>query len=112
MRASTLRWPLFALLGLLVAIGVALLANHLVSESIGISSEPITAGESLTPKQPHRERHRHNRDQSSAPAQTTSTSAVPSRTSTVSGGASSGDDGSDGSSSDRPTQSGREPGDD
>jgi hypothetical protein len=107
MRASTLRWPLFALLGLLVAVGVALLANKLVSESIGISSEPITAGESLTPKPAHRERHRPRPNLTTTPAQTTSTSAAPSYTGTVSGGASSSEGGSDTS-----TQPEREPGDD
>ena len=46
MSASTLRWPLFALIGLLVAVAVALLAIQLVSERIGISAEPLTVGES------------------------------------------------------------------
>ena len=94
MTASTLRWPLFALIGLLVAVAVALLANGLVSESIGITSEPVTAGESLSPKRAHRE-HRPRR-QSQAPTQTTST-AGPGYTGTVSSGA-----GSDNSSSDQP----------
>lgn len=94
MTASTLRWPLFALIGLLVAVAVALLANGLVSESIGITSEPVTAGESLSPKRAHRE-HRPRR-QSQAPKQTTST-AGPGYTGTVSSGA-----GSDNSSSDQP----------
>ncbi len=92
MTASTLRWPLFALIGLLVAVAVALLANRLVTERIGISSEPVTAGESLSPKQTHRE-HRPHR-QSQVPAQTTSTG--PGYTGTVSSGA-----GSDSSPSDQ-----------
>jgi hypothetical protein len=50
MTASSLRWPAFAVIGLLVAIGVAVLATQMVSEKIGISSEPVTAGESLSPK--------------------------------------------------------------
>jgi hypothetical protein len=83
MTASTLRWPLFALIGLVVAVAVALLANQLVTERIGISSEPITAGESLSPKQAHRG-HRPQR-QSTAPAQTTSTGSG--YTGTVSSGA-------------------------
>ncbi len=90
MTASTLRWPLFALIGLLIAVAIALLANRLVSESIGISSEPVTAGESLSPKQAHRE-HRPHR-QSEAPAQTTSTGSG--YTGTVSGSTGSEDSGS------------------
>ena len=96
MTASTLRWPLFALIGLLVAVAVALLANRLVSERIGISSEPVTAGESLSPKQAHRE-HRRPQRQSDASAQTTSTGSG--YTGTVSGaGAGSDNTQSDGSS--------------
>lgn len=86
MTASTLRWPLFALIGLLVAVAVALLANRLVSERIGISSEPVTAGESLSPKQAHRE-HRRPQRQSDASAQTTSTGSG--YTGTASGGGAS-----------------------
>ena len=50
MRATSMRWGLFAAIGLLVAIAVAVLATQLVSEKIGIASEPVTAGESLSPK--------------------------------------------------------------
>jgi hypothetical protein len=50
MTASSLRWPLAALIGLLIAVGVAVLATQLVSEKIGITAEPVTAGESLAPK--------------------------------------------------------------
>jgi hypothetical protein len=91
MTASTLRWPLFALIGLLVAVAVALLANHLVSERIGISSEPVTAGESLSPKQPHRASQGHP------------PGGTPARTSTGSGytGTVPGDAGSTATSSDR-----------
>ena len=47
MSVSSLRWPLLALLGLLVA--VAFLATRAVSTDIGISSEPPTAGQALSP---------------------------------------------------------------
>ncbi len=49
MTASHLRWPLLALLGLLIAAAVALLATQIVSQQIGISSEPLTAGRELSP---------------------------------------------------------------
>ena len=112
MRAATLRWPLFAVLGLLVAVGVALLANKLVSESIGITSEPISAGESLTPKHPHRERHRRKPHRATARAQTTSTPAASGYTGTSpSGGSGEGgsDGGSDRSASDDPKATARLP---
>ena len=46
---SALRWLLLALAGLAVAIAVALAASELASERIGLSSEPVRAGESLAP---------------------------------------------------------------
>ena len=52
MSASTLRWPLLALLALLVAAAVAFLATRAVSTDIGISSEPPNAGQSLSPTAP------------------------------------------------------------
>jgi hypothetical protein len=112
MTAATLRWPLFALLALLIAIAVALLANRLVSERIGISSEPVTAGESLSPKPAHRQ-HRHGqpRSPSTVPAQTTSTAPSYSGTATGGGSSSAGgsDDGSDRAPSDDSKATGRLP---
>jgi hypothetical protein len=49
MSASSLRWPLLALLGLLVAAAIAFLATRAVSTNIGISSEPPSAGRALSP---------------------------------------------------------------
>jgi hypothetical protein len=71
MSASTLRWALFALIGLLVAASVAFVATRMVSAKIGISSEPVTAGESLSPQaQPKRKPESKGRD-SAAPRTTT-----------------------------------------
>ncbi|HEY7121479.1 MAG TPA: hypothetical protein VH329_02870 [Solirubrobacterales bacterium] len=113
MSAATLRWPLFALLGLLIAIAVALLANHLVSERIGISSEPVSAGESLSPKHAHRERrHGHRRGPSAAPTQATPAGPSYSGTATDAGsssGAGADDGGSDRSPSDDSKATGRLP---
>ena len=113
MSASTLRWPLYAVLGLLIALAVALLATRLVSERIGISSEPITAGESLSPKRQTAAQHTHRRNQSTAPpALSTSTTGsgyvAPSSPAPSSGSSSGGSDsgGADG----KDTQP--EPGDD
>lgn len=50
MSDSAFRWPLFALFSLLVAAVIAFLATQMVSQRIGIASEPVSAGEQLTPK--------------------------------------------------------------
>jgi hypothetical protein len=46
---TTLRWVALALLGLLVAIAVGIAASELTSRRIGLSSEPIRAGDALAP---------------------------------------------------------------
>lgn len=48
--SASVRWALFAAVGLLVAVAVAVLATQLVSQKIGITSEPVSAGESLSPR--------------------------------------------------------------
>ena len=109
MTASTLRWPALALIGLLVAIAVGLLATQLVSERIGISSEPTTAGESLTP--PHRETdqrpHKSRPSAGTAPTQTSSTGSgyAPSASGDggLSDGGSGGSDGGDSRSGLKPS---------
>lgn len=88
MSASSLRWPLLALLGLLVAGAIAFLATRAVSTDIGISSESPTAGLALSPTAPK-----------SRPPSSKTTSATLPRTTTVtvpsrpgSGDGESGDD--------------------
>src|SRR3954464_1283023 len=44
-----MRWVLIALLGLAVAALVSLGASDLTSQPIGLSSEPLTAGDQLAP---------------------------------------------------------------
>ena len=43
------KWIGLALLGLMIAVAVAVAASHLVSQQIGIASESISAGDSLAP---------------------------------------------------------------
>lgn len=45
------RWTLLALAGLAVAIALTYAAGTLSSQRIGLSSEPLTAGEQLVPAQ-------------------------------------------------------------
>lgn len=50
MRSTgTLRWIGLALLGIVIAAGVAVAASSLVSHQIGLASEPISAGDALAP---------------------------------------------------------------
>jgi hypothetical protein len=42
-------WLALALLGLVLAAGISLAASRLSSQHIGLSSEPLTAGEGLAP---------------------------------------------------------------
>jgi hypothetical protein len=89
--ASFLRWPLLALLGLLVAAAIAFLATRAVNTDIGISSEPPTAGRALSPAPAKRVRPRPTT------TPTTTTTAPPVTTVTVpapggGGGGESGDD--------------------
>ena len=46
---ATIKWVGLALLGLLVAAGVAIAASNLASQQIGLASEPISAGDALAP---------------------------------------------------------------
>ena len=48
-EGAVIRWALIALLGLAVAALVSLSASALTSQSVGLSSEPLTAGEQLAP---------------------------------------------------------------
>jgi hypothetical protein len=52
---AILRWSLLALLGLIAAVAVGIAGASLTSSRIGISSEPIQAGEALAPKSAKRE---------------------------------------------------------
>ena len=59
--AARIRWILLALVGLIAAIAVGVAAAALTSSRIGLSSEPIRAGEDLAPKSVHRDDHRGGR---------------------------------------------------
>lgn len=47
--SATAKWILLALLGLAIAIGIAIAAAHLTSQQIGIASESVSAGDTLAP---------------------------------------------------------------
>ena len=108
MTATSVRWAVFAVVGLLVAVVVALLATHLVSEKIGIAAEPVSAGESLVPERADH-RARPGRRHSSRPTPTTaSTSTAPAPAPAPAAGSSPSDSGEsdDGAAKSKPTASG------
>ena len=80
---SWLRWTLLALLGLAVAAAISVAASNLVSQRIGLASEPLTAGQELAPPprgDARRSNDRHSRPTTTAPtttATTTTTAAPP-----------------------------------
>ena len=45
----TIKWVALALVGLLIAAAVAVLGSSLASRQIGLSSEPLRAGDALAP---------------------------------------------------------------
>lgn len=47
--SATAKWTLLALLGLAIAIGIAIAAANLTSKQIGIASESVSAGDALAP---------------------------------------------------------------
>lgn len=49
MRKRTALWVLLAVLGLAVAAGVTAVASSLSTQHVGLSSEPLSAGERLAP---------------------------------------------------------------
>ncbi len=52
--STNARIAVFALVALLVAGGVTWAASRLVSERIGLSGEPLSAGEGLAPNDAHK----------------------------------------------------------
>jgi hypothetical protein len=47
---GTMKWVGLAVIGLVITIAVALAASALISQQIGITSEPISAGDALAPQ--------------------------------------------------------------
>jgi len=58
-RSPALKWVGLALLGVAIAVAVAIAASHLASQQIGISSESIRAGDALVPSSAREHRDRH-----------------------------------------------------
>lgn len=72
--SATTRWVLLALVGLAIAIGVAIAAANLTSQQIGIASESVSAGDALAPSlhvpaeaKPQPEGHDHGPEETTSP---------------------------------------------
>jgi hypothetical protein len=88
-RRTAVAWGLFAVLGVALAAGVSLATAEISGQHIGLSSEPMSAGQELVPahqraaNSKHRKRRAHKkhakRSAAAAPAAPapTPTSAVP-----------------------------------
>jgi hypothetical protein len=95
-----------AVLGLAAAVGIGLAANAISDDSVGLSAQPLSAGDSLAPpandqkaKARRRERHRERgRQTDGKPSAGTATSPAAPQDD-HGGGAEAGDDGGSGSAS-------------
>ena len=78
-----LRWTLLALVGLIAAAAISVAASHLVSQRIGLASEPLSAGRELAPP-PRGEARRPNdrRSRSTVAPSTTTATTTATTTST------------------------------
>jgi hypothetical protein len=50
MRRATVLWTVLAVCGVLLVAGVTVAASRLSTQTIGLSSEPLSAGDRLAPK--------------------------------------------------------------
>lgn len=89
------KWVLLALVGLAIAIGVAIAAANLASRQIGIASESVSAGNSLAPalQAPAGNRDRDRPPQNTTtPEDTTTTEEPPPEETTTESDDHGGDD--------------------
>jgi hypothetical protein len=82
---AAVTWIALAIVGLVLAAGISLAASRLSSQHIGLSSEPLDAGQQLVPKatssrpattQHHRRRH-HKSSTTTTPTQITPAPVQP-----------------------------------
>lgn len=75
--STTMRWVGLALLGVAIAVGVSIAASGLVSQQIGLASEPITAGDALAPRVERTTQRQKPRHVKPAEPPTTTTEGQP-----------------------------------
>jgi hypothetical protein len=78
MTARTLAiGSVLAVLGLAAAVGIGLAANAISDDSVGLSAQPLSAGDSLAPKPKRQEKKRPKRTETHTRTQTQTESAPP-----------------------------------
>ncbi|MFP5361312.1 MAG: hypothetical protein ACLGI5_01125 [Thermoleophilia bacterium] len=96
-------WIAAGLLGLVVAVALAVLTSHVSQPPVGVPGEPVSAGKALAPARTATvSRARPDR----SPTRTTSTGTVPSRPAAPAQRSDDDDDDSSGSGSDEGDDSG------
>jgi len=104
MRArSTIGLVVLALLGLVLAAGITMAASSLTSQRVGLSAEPLSAGDELVPQErpattPARSRARTTRTSTTSARTTTTPAPAPTATTDDHGGddhGGAGDEGED-----------------
>jgi hypothetical protein len=80
---ATLSWIGLALLGIVVAAAVAVAAGNLVSRQIGLSSEPISAGDALVPASVGKSHEGEQGGQATTPTTTAPPTTPPPETTVV-----------------------------
>jgi hypothetical protein len=74
---GTVKWVLLALIGLAIAIGVAIAAANLTSQQIGIASESVSAGDTLAPALHVPAEQKHGESPGHHPEETTTGPSEP-----------------------------------
>jgi len=81
--SSILRWIAIAFVGLAIAAVVAFAASKLVSQRIGLSSQPLNAGKELAPPETHPSHAQKPANRSATTTTTTTTTTIPAPPSTT-----------------------------
>jgi hypothetical protein len=87
------RWAALALLGIVLAAAASYGASELANQPIGLSSEPITAGDQLAPRRTPAPKPKATR--TPRPKRTPTPTPIPTVDDDSSGHGSGGDDGGD-----------------
>lgn len=82
---STLAWVAFAVMGLVIAVGVSYAASQLSKPKVGLTSEPVSGVAELAPKSASSKRTRQpsRRDRAPERPAPTTTSSTPTTTTTT-----------------------------
>jgi hypothetical protein len=77
MRRATLLWTLLAVCGVLLVAGVTMAASTLSTQTIGLSREPLSAGDELSPSGTPTATPQARRAKTTRPRPTPTATAVP-----------------------------------